>query len=147
MKNLGGIMNLQSKYWKKTLIYLVLILVFLAIVFCPYLLWKNHQSSFIDGRPAEELTCHSLSPDELHSLDVYYNGGKGATLADSTVIIISSINSGDKWKNKDKWCLYYAYRYTNVTAEWLDNKTIIVHNSDINPNDVMLDIYQNEFYP
>ena len=140
-------MNLQSKYVKKTIIFLGLIFAFLAIVFCPYFLWKNHQSSLIDGRPAEELTYHALSPDELHSLDIYFNQGKGATVADSAVIIISSIDSGDKWNGKDKWCIYYAYRYPIVTAEWLDNKTIIVHNSDINPNDVMLDIYQNEFSP
>ena len=137
-------MNLKSKpHGRLGILFLCILLV--TIVILPLYIWKTHQSSFIDGRPVENLIFHSVSSDGLHSLDLYYNDGKGATIADSTVIIISSIDNGDKWYGKEKWCLYYAYRYSDVTAEWMDNRSIIIHHSGKDRNEIVLDIYQNEF--
>ena len=50
-------------------------------------------------------------------------------------------------EGKNSWCLYFAYRYPDITAEWIDNETVRIHNTLIHQNDgfVTLNIYQNEY--
>ena len=148
MEKAEKIMNGRRGPDKRRIIRWVLTLLGIAaILLLPYGLWKQHQSAFLDGRPAEALISHAVSPDGLHALDVYRNGGKGATVADSGVVILSALDGGETWKSKDKWCLYYAYRYPDLTAAWLDSRTVLIHNADLDPQDVALDIYQDEYAP
>lgn len=109
--------------------------------------WLGIQSTLIDGRPAEQLMNSVLSSDGLHKLDVYHNSGKGATVAESAVVIISANEGGVKWQEKSSWCLYYVYAYSDITAAWIDNENVIIHNTGIQQNDgyITLNIYQNEY--
>ena len=77
----------QKRVWGGS----ILALIFTAIVVLAVLSAQRHFAGFIDGRPAEKLTASLDSSDGLHTMEVYDNGGKGATVSCSSTVVLSSI--------------------------------------------------------
>ena len=88
---------------------IIIALIFSVVFFLTILSVHRHFAGFIDGRPAEKLTAVLYSLDGLHTMEVYDNGGKGATVSFSSTVIISANPGGDQWKNKKKWCILIIF--------------------------------------
>ena len=121
-----------------------LIILLLAVLLTIHV--YRHFSRFIDGRPAEKLTAVLVSPDGLHTMEVYDNGGKGATVGVSSVVMITANDGGEKWKGKKTWCVYYTYHYSGITAEWISNDTVLIHNRYADEKSTELSICRDEYY-
>lgn len=82
----------------------------------------------IDGKAAEMLVSTMESPDHLHYLSVYQQNGAGATVAESVTVFISAIGDGERYQNKEIWCILLAYPCSgkHFEAEWVDNESIKV---------------------
>ena len=132
----------QKRVWGGS----ILALIFTAVVVLAVLSVQRHFAGFIDGRPAEKLTASLDSPDGLHTMEVYDNGGKGATVSCSSTVIISANPGGDQWKGKKKWCIYFSYPYDQITVEWLGNDTVVIRNPYATEKETELSIYRKEYF-
>ena len=125
--------------------WFVIILIF--VLFC-CTSCRDSRSNMIDGRPADHMAYSESSPDGKHMLTVYKNDGRGATVAESLVIIISAMDGGRKWKDKDGWSLFFSYRDTSISATWVDDETVRIFSTEDNNKKhftLNMSIYQNEF--
>ena len=125
---------------------IIIALIFSVVFFLTILSLHRHFAGFIDGRPAEKLTAVLYSLDGLHTMEVYDNGGKGATVSFSSTVIISANPGGDQWKNKKKWCIYFSYPYDQITAEWISDDTVVIRNSFASDKETELSIYRDEYF-
>ena len=139
----------QKRVWYGIIIALIFSVVFVltrGVLVSTILSAHSHSAGFVDGRPAEKLTASLDSPDGLHTMEVYDNGGKGATVSYSSTVIISANPGGDQWKNKKRWCIYFSYPYDQVTAEWLGNDTVVIRNPYASEKATELSIYRDEYF-
>ena len=137
------IRNTCKKAIGRKQLMVLLILVFICCTAC-----RDSRSNRIDDRPVDHMVYSQSSPDGKHMLTVYNNDGRGATVAESLVIIISAIEGGQKCKNKDGWSLFFSYRDTCISAAWVDNETVRIFSTEDNNKKhftLTMSIYQDEF--
>ena len=137
------IRNTRKKAITRKRLMIILILVLFLCTSC-----RNSESKRIDNRPVDQMISSECSPDGKHMLAVYKNEGRGATVAESLVIIISALDGGQKWKDKDGWSLFFSYRDTDINATWVDNETVRIFSTEDNHRKhfaLTMSIYQDEF--
>ncbi len=123
----------------------------LALLVCIAVILMAGCSRFpsIDGYAAETLVSAKESPDHLHCLSVYQQSGAGATVAESVTVFISSIGDGERYQDKEIWCILLAYPCggEHFEAEWVDNESVIVNGyDDRNPEmSEVLYIYHGDY--
>ena len=78
----------------------------------------------IDGRPTDQLFAAIPAPDQKH-IACYYISGGNTTVSDSATIIIKAQDDGNKWKNKDQWCIFWGYHISEeLMIKWIDCQTL-----------------------
>ena len=132
---------------------LVIIVIFALLIIAPaafilYTMTEHIPATKIDGRGVDTLVFSQDSPDEKHCLSIFISEGKHATVGDFYVVIVSAKESGERWKGKDAWSLYFGSRSTDIAASWIDNETIMICSAENNKNrqfELKMNIYQDEF--
>ncbi len=100
------------------------------------------------GRPTDNLKYSIVSPDGMHVLQLYQNEGRGATVSESSTVVVSAIGDGRKWRSQESWSVFFSYRYTFMDVEWIDDETIRISSDPEHPSKqfvLTMNIYQDEF--